>query len=535
VFFVSVDQWNGGDNDTNYSDWVEEKFAEIREAHPDAHIFGYSHSGLFALASHPAMTEFVDTGADPYIAAGKTHEIDGWFSGHNHMYDRSMAINLNDDNKPYMFDFTCGSASEKFYSLSRTPADDQHLNCLVDSTSTEGSPIAYLLVKIIGPFVQIETYMSPDTDGNGTFDDWSVWDAYTYSRNGLQFTVASEQNYNDRTIADTAPVEDGFIGTSVAIIDGVNSDTTTYTANSSSFTQYRNITTGWWMRNEWYDEGDRNVVSDIVSIHGMRNDSEHNRSDPYTLTLSYAAEIMSSNQISNLRLVTFLDKNTTDEDEGEWINAVTATLADTINTEPLLRAPTEEDELGAWGIDTENQMVWARLDYQGDFSIVCNLADTDKDGLADEWEYTQFGSLDYDADSDTDGDGLSNLQEQAAGSSPLLTDSDGDLIDDATEVYYNLNPNSADFGIVDSITETFANNADIQLNYGLYTTNNIAALLGQTLMELDGEGNVNLRLELLWSTDLENWTEIGTTQTNTFNIDSNYHGFFRWKMEPIAK
>ena len=116
-----------------------------------------------------------------------------------------MAVNLSDDNKPYMFDFTCGSASEKFYSLSRTPADDQHVNAIVDSSATSGRPIAYLMVKIIGDFVHIDTWMSPDTSGSGTFDDWSVWDTYTYSRNGSQFTIASGQNYNERDITAWLP------------------------------------------------------------------------------------------------------------------------------------------------------------------------------------------------------------------------------------------------------------------------------------------------------------------------------------------
>jgi predicted alpha-1,2-mannosidase len=535
MFFVSVDQWNGGNDDSNYSNWVTDKFAEIRSEYPDAHIFGYSHSGLFALSLHPAMTEFVSTGADPYIEAGKTYEIDGWFSGHNHIYDRSMAINLNDDNKPYMFDFTAGSASEKFYSLSRTPADDQHLNCLVDSTATDGQPIAYLLVNIVGPFVQIETYMSPDSDGNGTFDDWSVWDAYTYSRNGLQFTVAAEENYNERNIRDSAPDETAYIGTSVAIIDGINSDTTTHTANGTDFTQYRNITTGWWTREEWHDEDERNVVSDIVSIHGMRNDSEYNRSDIYTLSLSYDASLLSDAQISELRLVAFLDEDTTDEDVGDWLDAATATLANEINSEPLLRAPSTDDALGAWGIDVENQIVWARLDYQGDFAIVCELADSDKDGLADEWEVSQFGHLDYDANADPDGDGLMNLYEQAMGSSPLSSDTDGDLIDDATEVDAGLNPIDSNNSITNSILSSLIDHTELQSLYGLYTTDSLTALTGQTLMELDDDGKLNLQIELYQSTNLEAWTKVGNSEVYSYPVDTSSKSFFYWDLDAMSE
>ncbi len=372
VFFVSVDQWNGGEDDRNYSDWVARKFVEIRADHPDAHIFGYSHSGLFATSIHSAMSEFVAGGAGPYLEAGRLARIDGWFSGHNHIYDRSMAINLSEGNEPYLFDFTCGSASEKFYPMTRPPVEDQHLNRVVDSTTTRGQPITYLLVKIIGPFVQIEAYMSPDTDGQGSFNDWSVWDAYTYSRNGHQFTVAAGESYTDRGIEDAAPDEVGFLGTTVSIRDGINSDRTVYAADGERFSPYRNITTGWWKQEEWYDAGDVTIVTDIVSIHGMSNDTARNRSDTYTLVLGYEGSHLSNEEAANLRIAAFLQGDTWEEGPGVWFDAVDATLAPSVSTKPLMRAPRADDPLGSWGIDLSGKAVWARLDYQGDFAIACD-------------------------------------------------------------------------------------------------------------------------------------------------------------------
>ncbi len=530
TFFVSVDQWNGGAS-SNYSNWVAEKFAEIRSEHPDAHIFGYSHSGLYAMASHPAMSEFVNGGADPYIAAGRQYEIDGWFSGHNHIYDRSMAINLNDDNKPYMFDFTCGSASEKFYSLSRVPAEDQHLNIVIDSNAIPGRPICYLMAEVNGPFVSVTTYMSPDTSGSGTFDDWSVWDAYTYSRNGLQFTIAAGQNYNERNVTDTAPEEGGFVGTTVSLIDGVNSDTTTYTVGSTTFSPYRNITTGWFTQDQWYDDGGRQLVSDIVSIHGMRNVPDRNRSDAYTLVMSYDPETLSALQQESLSLVAFLDEDTSDSDPGEWIDAVEATLA-TPAEEPLMRAPTSEDAVGSWGIDAESGVIWARLDYQGDFAVASNVPDTDGDGLADAWEMTHFGNLTHGANEDADGDGLTNLEEQAAGSSPLLKDSDGDLFDDAVEVAYGMDPASADMGLSDSVIDFIRNHPDVQPSYGLYTQDRLGTLAGRPLMKVDESGNINLELQLWESPDLENWSKVGTPEQRSISVPANAQLFYQWEMAP---
>jgi thrombospondin type 3 repeat protein len=47
------------------------------------------------------------------------------------------------------------------------------------------------------------------------------------------------------------------------------------------------------------------------------------------------------------------------------------------------------------------------------------IPDSDGDGLLDEWELTYFGSLAASPNADSDLDGLTNLQEQTAGTHPL--------------------------------------------------------------------------------------------------------------------
>ena len=66
------------------------------------------------------------------------------------------------------------------------------------------------------------------------------------------------------------------------------------------------------------------------------------------------------------------------------------------------------------------------------------FADTDMDGLYDGWEYDNgldplSASGDQGADGDLDEDGLSNLIEQALGTSPSNVDTDGDGLPDRTE------------------------------------------------------------------------------------------------------
>jgi hypothetical protein len=62
------------------------------------------------------------------------------------------------------------------------------------------------------------------------------------------------------------------------------------------------------------------------------------------------------------------------------------------------------------------------------------MVDTDGDGLADEWEMQMFGHLASDPADDPDNDGLSNLEEQQAGTQPASADSDGDGITDTSEL-----------------------------------------------------------------------------------------------------
>ena len=73
------------------------------------------------------------------------------------------------------------------------------------------------------------------------------------------------------------------------------------------------------------------------------------------------------------------------------------------------------------------------------------LSDSDSDGLYDIWEMYWFGDLDASAAADPDGDGLANAQEYAWGANPLQTDTDGDGLSDALEVFeYGTDPGRAD-------------------------------------------------------------------------------------------
>jgi hypothetical protein len=74
-------------------------------------------------------------------------------------------------------------------------------------------------------------------------------------------------------------------------------------------------------------------------------------------------------------------------------------------------------------------------------------SDTDVDGLADNWEFSNFGTLAETGAGDFDSDGLLNLDEFTLGTLPTIPDTDGDGLTDGDEVnLYGLDPNTSNKG-----------------------------------------------------------------------------------------
>ena len=72
-------------------------------------------------------------------------------------------------------------------------------------------------------------------------------------------------------------------------------------------------------------------------------------------------------------------------------------------------------------------------------------ADTDHDGIGDDWEMYYFGSLEESAARDFDHDGLTNAEEWALRVNPALADTDGDGVSDGDEVHeHHTDPNQTD-------------------------------------------------------------------------------------------
>jgi hypothetical protein len=70
--------------------------------------------------------------------------------------------------------------------------------------------------------------------------------------------------------------------------------------------------------------------------------------------------------------------------------------------------------------------------------------DADEDGVSDTWEIAQFGSITlYGGSDDPDKDGADNALEAAAGTNPMVVDTDGDGVPDLAELQAGSDPLSA--------------------------------------------------------------------------------------------
>ena len=80
--------------------------------------------------------------------------------------------------------------------------------------------------------------------------------------------------------------------------------------------------------------------------------------------------------------------------------------------------------------------------------------DADQDGMSDAWETQHFGNLTHNGATDTDGDGLTDVQEYLKGSDPTKTEADGDLLTDLVDNY----PTDYYNGVTPTLTILSGNN-----------------------------------------------------------------------------
>jgi hypothetical protein len=123
---------------------------------------------------------------------------------------------------------------------------------------------------------------------------------------------------------------------------------------------------------------------------------------------------------------------------------------------------------------------------------------------------------------DADGDGLDNAAEAALGTDPRDKDSDDDGFDDQFEVQNGLVPTVSNAAIVNYIRAK-------PIEFDLYSLDSLIDIDGSQMLIEVVNGEARLSLQMLQSTDLNQWTAAGAPQQWIFLLDSGKR-FFRLRV-----
>jgi parallel beta-helix repeat protein len=133
--------------------------------------------------------------------------------------------------------------------------------------------------------------------------------------------------------------------------------------------------------------------------------------------------------------------------------------------------------------------VSSKVDY---FPWAGSIADTDTDGMWDEWEVQQFGNVTTaSATSDYDQDGLLDKDEFLYGTAPKNRDSDGDGVEDGLEVQAGMSPYLAGDYNIDSDGDTYSNLREIISGTDPYSASSIPPVLSDGAPLPSGDGDVD--------------------------------------------
>lgn len=311
-----------------------------------------------------------------------------------------------------------------------------------------------------------QTVLGVDPTGGARFLNGSLDDIRVYSRalSAAEITAI----FNADAVGNSAPVatdstfsvsEDASIGAIVGIVSASDpdaGDTLTYSITAGNAGGAFAINSG---------SGEITVASGLdfesASQHVLTVAvSDGSLSDTATITID----------VSNVNEAPVVNNGSASISEGAVIGSVvtTVTSSDPDAGDGVTYAITAGNPSGAFVINaTTGEISTATvLDYEtiASYSLTVTVTDSggltdtaiitvnitdvanddsDADGLTDEWEVSNFGSVAAtDGVTDSDGDGLTNAEEEAAATNPNNTDSDGDGYSDSLEVSLGTDPNN---------------------------------------------------------------------------------------------
>lgn len=335
-------------NQPNAMAWMGNQLASDDHQHAfvvsHKNLLGQNHKDNFFGSSNDSN---VSTLQNPYFATVAAAGVRYHFSGHDHMHHRSRVVSPDGLNSIQQFIFQ--SNSSKWYTpgspySSRETPFRQELN-----------KIGHYLFTVDGPRVTGQYFATTPVNSDIANNPvWTLQETFGYSKNGSSKIVPPGSSYamTHSIAAGSSFGEDGYVGTTMAIIDGVNSSTAkTYDGRLLS----KDVNTGWASQSS---AGNAQVASDVLTLWGMQNALGSEQSDTYTLRLDYKG--MGG-------AFAILSRNT----EGNWQKAAERNFGG--NGKFVVGPWKAGYALGTYGVDPATKTAWAVVNRGGEFAVARTL------------------------------------------------------------------------------------------------------------------------------------------------------------------
>lgn len=348
------------------------------QARPDGtHAFVFTHKQLIGARHTDTLFGRPNRNSadqDAFVGALEAGRVGYLFTGHDHLYNRSVVASPN--GASFVTQLICASNSSKFYSPGTLASHGE------DPESTGGPnagklskgrerplsqelfSIGYFLVTVDGPRVTVDFFSADPRPSTADLEDvdlrttprltFARRETFGYSLNGRGFVIAPGGSYEvvrDDTSAAQASGATGFRGTHAAIVDGRHRGAK---EDANARRLHRAVNTGW-------APAEADLASDVLTLWGME-DLAAGRGDPFTLALS-AAPGTSDAPAGPLPLAIARR-----DAQGRWEDAARSESGEAI---PRVTGPWRPGlPLGASGFDPATRTAWAVLDRGGELALV---------------------------------------------------------------------------------------------------------------------------------------------------------------------
>jgi hypothetical protein len=328
------------------------------------HAFVLGHKGLIDV--HHVDTLFGKNPSqnpaqqDAFIKCMAENNARYYIHGHDHMHDRSI-VTTTDGVSASVTQLLCASDSSKFY-IPADPSNDKHYDepaapegfgrLRQTPLSQELNTVGFYIFTVSGPLVTVDFY-SADVYPVLRRNEYVMSktptlnflkrETFGYGLNGKEFLIAPGESYTK--VRDKSPA-----GTKAAILGGINGRTE---KDGNDRFCSNAVNTAW-------APATQHTSSDIITVFGMARNIGSERTDVYTLSMSYRPGIASSAQLKSgaFGLATL-------DAKGSWIKAASGSF---------VHGPWNASyKIDTYGIDETTNTAWAVLDTNGSFAVANHI------------------------------------------------------------------------------------------------------------------------------------------------------------------